>query len=93
MVGWVVLNTLIAAQIIHAVNTSIPGWASILITALSTLTVALFGHKPLHAFEHWALIPCLAVFFVLVVTFARSSEFTPLLRRGVQRGRHRRRPR
>lgn len=69
------MNVIIGAQIIHAVNTNVPGWASILIMGASTLVVSMFGYKVVHAYERWSAIPTLVVFLVLLGQFVSSGEF------------------
>ncbi|KAK0631804.1 purine-cytosine permease [Immersiella caudata] len=79
LVGWTVLNALVAAQIIHALNSSIPSWASILIVSVASLVVALIGHTVLQVFETWASIPCFVAFLTLLGAFASSNKFDSLL--------------
>jgi purine-cytosine permease-like protein len=69
----------VAAQIIHALNSSIPAWASIVITSAAALVVALIGHTVLHVFETWALVPCFVAFLTLLGAFASSKKFDSLL--------------
>ncbi|KAK0657542.1 permease for cytosine/purines, uracil, thiamine, allantoin-domain-containing protein [Cercophora newfieldiana] len=79
MIGWTVLNALIAAQIIHAIDPRLSASVSIIIAGLATLVIALFGHKVLHTYERWALVPCAIVFFILLGFFAHSKKFDSLL--------------
>ncbi|KAK4451760.1 purine-cytosine permease [Podospora aff. communis PSN243] len=79
LIGWTVLNVLVAAQIIHALNSNIPAWASIVITSAIALVVALIGHTVLHVFETWAVVPCLVAFLTLLGAFASSQKFEGLL--------------
>ncbi|KAK5663505.1 hypothetical protein OQA88_3935 [Cercophora sp. LCS_1] len=74
-IGWAAVNVIIGAQIIHAVNKNVPGWASILIMGGSTLVVSLFGYKVVHAYERWSALPVLVVFFVLLGQFVSSGNF------------------
>lgn len=77
-IGWATVNATVGAQLLHAVNPSIPGWASILIIALACLAVSLLGYSAVMAYSRWAVLPLLAVYLVVAITFARSPAFTPL---------------
>lgn len=56
-----------------------PGWAGILVIAVSTLIVCLFGYKIVHAYERWSWIPCLIIFLIVAGEFGRSGKFNNLL--------------
>ena len=79
VVGWVVLSTMVGAQIIHAMNPDIPPWASILVIAVSTLVIALIGHRAVHVYERYTLVPCLVVFLVVLGQYARSGHFADVV--------------
>lgn len=72
------VNTIVGAQLIHAVNTNVPGYAGVLIIAVATFLVTLFGYKVVHAYEFWSWIPSFIVFLIVLGEFARSgvSEFS-----------------
>jgi len=78
-VGWSAVNSVVAAQLIHAANPAVPGWASILVIGLATLIVSLLGYRAIHNFERWSWVPCLAVFLIVLIQFARSGQFDSLL--------------
>jgi purine-cytosine permease-like protein len=44
-IGWSSVNCIVGAQLIHAVNNDVPGFAGILIIAICTFFVCLFGYK------------------------------------------------
>jgi NCS1 nucleoside transporter family len=56
-----------------------PGWAGILIIALSTLLICLFGYKIVHTYERFSWIPCLIIFLIVLGEFAHSGEFNNML--------------
>jgi purine-cytosine permease-like protein len=44
-VGWSSVNSIVGAQLIHAVNSDVPGFVGILIIAICTFFVCLFGYN------------------------------------------------
>lgn len=74
-IGWSAANIIVGAQLIHAVNEDVPGWAGILIIAFCTLIVVFFGYKVVHAYEFWSWIPTFIIFLILLGTFAHSGAF------------------
>ncbi|KZP07736.1 purine-cytosine permease-like protein [Athelia psychrophila] len=74
-IGWSSVNTIVGAQLIHAVNTNVPGYAGVLIIAVATFLVTLFGYKVVHAYEFWSWIPSFIVFLIVLGEFARSGNF------------------
>ena len=74
-VGWSSVNVIVGAQLINAVNPSVPGYAGIIIIAACTFLVTLFGYKVVHAYEFWSWIPSFIVFMIVLGTFAHSGAF------------------
>ncbi|KAI9924974.1 hypothetical protein ASPWEDRAFT_45096 [Aspergillus wentii DTO 134E9] len=77
-VGWSAANSIVGAQLIHAVNTDVPGFAGILIIAFCTLFITFAGYKVVHAYEYWSWIPTFIVFMIVFGTFAHSGAFQNL---------------
>ncbi|KAF2755130.1 purine-cytosine permease [Pseudovirgaria hyperparasitica] len=77
-IGWSSVNAIVGAQLLHSVNTSVPGWAGIVIIALLTLAITVFGYKIVHAYEFWSWIPTFVVFLIVLGVFARSGDFVNL---------------
>jgi NCS1 nucleoside transporter family len=77
--GWSSVNVIVGAQLFNAVNRNMPGWAGILIIALSTLLICLFGYKIVHTYERFSWIPCLIIFLIVLGEFAHSGEFNNML--------------
>ncbi|KAK3943680.1 purine-cytosine permease [Diplogelasinospora grovesii] len=77
--GWSSVNVIVGAQLFHAINPNMPGWAGILVIAVSTLIVCLFGYRIVHAYERWSWVPCLIIFLVVLGEFAHSGQFNSLL--------------
>ncbi|KAI1152707.1 purine-cytosine permease [Nemania diffusa] len=74
-VGWSAVNVIVGAQLIHAINHDVPGYAGILVIAFSTLLICAFGYKLVHIYERWSWIPSFVIFLIVLGTFARSGDF------------------
>ncbi|ROV99339.1 hypothetical protein VSDG_04000 [Cytospora chrysosperma] len=79
--GWSSVNVIVGAQLLASINPSqpLPGWAGILIIALSTLLVTTFGYRIVHAYERWSWLPVLVIFCIVAAEFGRSGGFSALL--------------
>ncbi|KAK2735948.1 hypothetical protein FQN55_001912 [Onygenales sp. PD_40] len=73
--GWSCVNIIVGAQLIHAVNNDVPGWAGILIIGAATYLVTLFGYKIVHIYESCSWVPCFIVFLIVLGTYAHSGKF------------------
>ena len=43
--GWSAVNVIVGAQLLHAVNANVPGYAGIIVIAACTFIITLFGYK------------------------------------------------
>ncbi|BDD58123.1 hypothetical protein MPDQ_007657 [Monascus purpureus] len=77
-VGWSASNAIVGAQLLHAVNTDVPGFAGVLIITFCTLFITFAGYKVVHAYEYWSWIPTCIVFIIVLGTFAHSGDFINL---------------
>jgi len=75
--GWSSVNVIVGAQLLYAVQDKLPGPAGIVIIALLTFVITLFGYKVVHAYEKWSWIPCFIIFLIVLGVFAHSGDFTP----------------
>lgn len=66
---------IVGAQLIHAVNPNVPGWAGIIIIAAGTFIITLFGYKVVHYYEMFSWFPCFVVFLLLLGQYAHSGAF------------------
>ncbi|KAI0473689.1 purine-cytosine permease, partial [Xylariaceae sp. FL0804] len=73
--GWAAVNVIVGAQLLHAANRDVPGWAGILVIASSTLVVCTFGYRVVHAYERFSWLPSFVLFTVVLGEFIRSCDF------------------
>ncbi|KAF2496926.1 purine-cytosine permease [Lophium mytilinum] len=74
-IGWSSVNSIVGAQLIHAVNNDVPGYAGIIVIAVCTFLITLFGYKVVHAYEFWSWIPTFIIFLIILGVFAHSGDF------------------
>lgn len=72
------MNVIVGAQLLHAVNNDLPGWAGIIVIAAATWLVTVFGYKVVHHYEFWSWIPSFIVFLIVLGEFAHSGRFRNL---------------
>ncbi|KAJ3560030.1 hypothetical protein NPX13_g9450 [Xylaria arbuscula] len=72
---WSAVNVIVGAQLLHAINHDVPGYAGIILIAFSTLIICAFGYKLVHIYENWAWIPSFVIFLIVLGVFAHSSNF------------------
>ncbi|KAF2862620.1 purine-cytosine permease [Piedraia hortae CBS 480.64] len=77
-IGWSAVNSIIAAQLLHAVDNRIPGWVGIVIGAVCTLIITLFGYEVVHIYQFWSWAPALFIFIVILGVFAHTGDFQNL---------------
>src|SRR5438067_4141507 len=73
-IGWSVVNVIIGGQLVNALSGGvIPSWAGILILAILTTLVSIYGYRYVHRYERYAWIPmaiiCAIMFFVALPHF------------------------
>ncbi|KAI8943342.1 hypothetical protein NX059_001359 [Plenodomus lindquistii] len=73
--GWSSVNSIVGAQLLHAVNNDVPGYAGIIIIAVGTFFITIFGYKVVHAYEFWSWIPTFIIFLITLGVFAHSGDF------------------
>ncbi|GAA5999454.1 hypothetical protein JCM5350_005598 [Sporobolomyces pararoseus] len=74
-VGWSTINTIVGASALRAVSDThkLPEPVGIVIIALVTLAVALFGYRYVHAIERYSSIP---VFIIFIIYLGQIGRFT-----------------
>jgi NCS1 nucleoside transporter family len=74
-IGWSSVNVIVGAQLFHAVNGNMPGWAGVVVIAVATFFITLFGYKVVHTYERYSWIPCFIIFLIVLGEFAHSGHF------------------
>jgi Purine-cytosine permease and related proteins len=67
-IGWSAVNVIVGAQLVTALsNNVIPAWASVIIIAVITTFVSIYGYKYVHRYERFAWIPMALLFIILAI--------------------------
>src|SRR5579859_5132807 len=77
-IGWSAVNVIVGGQLITDLsNGAIPRWASILIIAVLTTIVSIYGYRYVHRYERWAWIPLAVIFIIMFVVSVQHFNITP----------------
>jgi NCS1 nucleoside transporter family len=74
------VNVIVGAQLLFAVQDKLPGAVGIIIIALLTFIITLFGYKVVHTYEKWSWIPVFIIFLILMGEFIHMGAYSPLPR-------------
>src|SRR2546426_8819222 len=67
-IGWSAVNVIIGGQLIAALTGgAVPRWLGILIIAILTTLVSIYGYRYVHRYERWAWIPMAVIFAIMFV--------------------------
>ncbi len=70
-IGWSVVNVIIGGQLIAALSGGrVPSWAGILILAVLTTLVSVYGYRYVHRYERYAWIPMAVMFAIMLIVAA-----------------------
>src|SRR6266852_8541265 len=70
-IGWSVVNVIIGGQLIAALSGGkVPSWAGILILAILTTLVSIYGYRYVHRYERYAWIPMAVIFAIMLIVAA-----------------------
>src|SRR5437764_4071293 len=65
-IGWSAVNVIVGGQLVTALsNGAVPRWVGILIIAILTTLVSIYGYRYVHRYERYAWIP-MAILFVVM---------------------------
>ncbi|ORZ12710.1 purine-cytosine permease FCY21 [Absidia repens] len=57
-IGWSIINVILGGQLLTSVSDdTLPMWAAILVLALVTVIISVFGYRVLHVYERWIWFP------------------------------------
>lgn len=77
-IGWSAVNVIVGAQIISAVsNGAVPVWMSIIIIAILTTAVSIYGYRYIHRYERYAWIPMAIVFLIILLAVNGQMQLVP----------------
>ncbi|GCE17161.1 cytosine permease [Dictyobacter kobayashii] len=67
-IGWSAVNVIVGGQLVNALSHgAIPPWVGILLIAILTTFVSIYGYKYVHRYERYAWIPMAIIFALLIV--------------------------
>src|SRR5437868_6546231 len=70
-IGWSVVNVIIGGQLVAALSGGrVPSWAGILILAVLTTLVSIYGYRYVHRYERYAWIPMAVIFAIMLIVAA-----------------------
>jgi NCS1 nucleoside transporter family len=77
-IGWSTVNVIIGGQLVSAMtNGAIPAWVGILVIAILTTLVSIYGYRYVHRYERWAWIPMAIIFAILFVVAIPHMKIIP----------------
>src|SRR2546428_2679396 len=70
-IGWSVVNVIIGGQLVAALSGGkVPSWAGILILAILTTLVSIYGYRYVHRYERYAWIPMAVLVAIMLIVAA-----------------------
>src|SRR5579883_2030187 len=70
-IGWSAVNVIVGGQLVAALSGgAVPRWAGILIIAILTTLVSIYGYRYVHGYERWAWVPMLVMFLIILIVAA-----------------------
>ncbi len=77
-IGWSTVNVIIGGQLVNALsNGAIPSWLGVLIIAVLTTLVSIYGYRYVHRYERYAWIPLAVIFVIMLLVSVRHFNITP----------------
>src|SRR6266487_5992907 len=77
-IGWSTINVIIGGQLVAALtNGAIPSWAGVLVIAILTTLVSIYGYRYVHRYERYAWIPMAIIFAIILVIAAPHFSAIP----------------
>ncbi len=83
-IGWSAVNVIVGGQLLVALsNGAIPLWAAILLIAILTTVVSIYGYRYVHRYERYAWIPMAIIFLGLLIIAAPHFSAIPTQNTGL----------
>src|SRR5436190_229831 len=77
-IGWSTVNVIIGGQLVNSLtNNAVPVWIGILVIAILTTVVSIYGYRYVHRDERWAWIPMAIIFIILLVVAIPHMKIIP----------------
>ncbi len=77
-IGWSAVNVIVGGQLIDDLtHGAVPRWAGILVIAILTTIVSLYGYRYVHRYERWAWIPLAIIFAIMFIASAPHFKDIP----------------
>lgn len=77
-IGWSAVNVIVGGQLVYALSGgTLPRWVGILVIAILTTLVSLYGYKYVHRYERYAWIPMLFIFSLMFFVSAPNFQAVP----------------
>src|SRR6266550_3023484 len=77
-IGWSTVNVIIGGQLVNSLtNNAVPVWLGILVIAILTTVVSIYGYRYVHRYERWAWIPMAIIFAILLVVAVPHMHIIP----------------
>src|SRR5437763_6484330 len=83
-IGWSAVNVIVGGQLVVALsNGAIPLWVGILVIAILTTIVSIYGYRYVHRYERYAWIPMAVMFAIILVIAAPHFSAVPAQNAGL----------
>jgi NCS1 nucleoside transporter family len=77
-IGWSTVNVIIGGQLVNSLSSgAIPVWLGVLVIAILTTVVSIYGYRYVHRYERWAWIPMAIIFAILLVVAIPHMHIIP----------------
>jgi NCS1 nucleoside transporter family len=75
-IGWSAVNVIVGGQLVAALsNGAVPAWVGVIIIAVLTTIVSIYGYKWVHYYERFAWIPMAVMFVVMAIVAGPHVTF------------------
>src|SRR5579863_3668082 len=76
-IAWSAVNVIVGGQLaVSLSNGAIPLWAGVIVIAILTTMVSLYGYRYVHYYERWAWVPMAIMFLIMMIVGAPHFAIT-----------------
>lgn len=77
-IGWSAVNVIVGGQLVSALSKgAVPAWVGIVVIAVLTTVISIYGYKYVHRYERFAWIPMAIIFALLAVIGGPKATIVP----------------